>query len=62
MNTQEGQLELAEFGNAKDDKELPQVNLSIGYNQTDQVPLFYEIYPGSVIDNTECEKMIDRAQ
>ena len=56
MNTVAGSLALAEYGHAKDNPDLPQVNLSIGYNQTDEVPMFYEIYPGSIIDNTECQK------
>ena len=62
MNCVAGNLELAEYGHAKDDPELPQVNVSLGYDQTDNVPLMYEIYPGSIIDNTECGKMIDRAK
>lgn len=62
MNSAAGNLELAEYGHAKDRDGLPQVNLSIGYNQTDQVPLFYELFPGSIIDNTECEKMVERAR
>ncbi len=24
--------------------------------------MFYEIYPGSIIDNTECQKMVERAK
>lgn len=62
MNTVAGSLTLAEYGHAKDNPDLPQVNLSIGYNQTDEVPMFYEIYPGSIIDNTECQKMVERAK
>lgn len=62
MNTVAGSLTLAEYGHAKDNPDLPQINLSIGYNQTDDVPLFYELYPGSIIDNTECQKMVDRAR
>lgn len=61
MNCVAGNLELAEYGHAKDNEELPQVNVSLGYNQTDNVPLFYSVYPGSIIDNTECTKMIERA-
>lgn len=61
MNTVAGNLEMAEYGHAKDDEDLPQINLSIGYDQTDMIPLFYELYPGSIIDNTECEKMVERA-
>ena len=62
MNTVAGNLELAEYGYAKDNPDLPQVNMSLAYNQSDDVPLFYEMYPGSITDNTECQKMVDRAK
>lgn len=62
MNSVAGEIELSEFGLAKDNSDLPQVNVSLAYNQEDQVPLFYELYPGSIIDNTECKKMVDRAR
>lgn len=62
MNCVVGNLELAEYGHAKDNPDLPQVNMSLGYNQTGNKPLFYSLYPGSIIDNTECEKMIERAK
>ena len=61
MNTVAGDIEIAEYGKAKDDDSLPQVNVSVGYSQDAQIPLFYELYPGSLIDNTECEKMVERA-
>ena len=61
MNCTAGNLELVEYGHAKDNADLPQVNVSLAYNQTDNVPLMYEVYSGSVIDNTECKKMVDRA-
>lgn len=47
MYTVAGSLTLAEYGHAKDDPDLPQINLSVGYNQTAEVPLFYELYPGA---------------
>jgi transposase len=62
MNSVAGSLTLAEYGHAKDNPALPQINVSIGYNQTNQIPLFYELYPGSIIDNSECEKMVERAK
>lgn len=62
MNNTSGNIELSEYGKAKDNVELPQINLSLAYDQTDEVPLFYEIYPGSIIDIAECEKMVERAQ
>ncbi|WP_416327789.1 IS1634 family transposase [[Eubacterium] hominis] len=61
MNCVAGSLELAEYGHVKDNPDLPQINVSLGYDQTDQTPLFYELYPGSINDNTECEKMVERA-
>lgn len=62
MNSVASNIELAEYGHAKDNPELPQVNVSIGYDQNDGTPMFYEIYPGSIIDNTECRKMVERAE
>ena len=62
MNCVAGNLELAEYGHAKDNPNLLQVNMSLGYNQTGNRPLFYSLYPGSIIDNTECEKMVERAK
>ena len=62
MNCVAGNLEFAEYGHAKDNPDLPQVNMSLGYNQTGSKPLFYALYPGSIIDNTECEKMVERAK
>ncbi len=38
------------------------MNVSIGYDQNDGTPMFYELYPGSIIDNTECRKMVERAE
>ena len=61
MNCEAGNIELVEYGHAKDREDLPQINLSLAYDQTNQVPLFYEIYPGSLIDNIECQKMVERA-
>ena len=61
MNCEAGNIELVEYGHAKDCNDLPIVNLSLAYDQTNQKPLFYEIYPGSLVDNTECRKMVERA-
>ncbi len=55
-------IELAEFGHAKMNDELPQINVSLAYDQTDNVPLQYEVFAGSVIDNIECSKMLERAR
>lgn len=61
MNTRAEGVEMAEYGHAKDENEIPQVNVSYAVNHKDSRPLFYEMYPGSIIDNTQCSHMVDRA-
>ena len=56
----EAGISLAEFGAAKADKTKPQVNLAVTVNQKDTTPLDYEVYPGSIVDMTECEYMLQR--
>lgn len=58
----EANIPLAEYGKAKDDKTKPQVNLAVAVNQKDTTPLDYELYPGSIVDMTECEWMLERMQ
>jgi transposase len=60
MNTKAEGIEMAEFGHAKDEDDTPQVNISYVVNQNDATPLFYEMYPGSIIDVTQCKYMVDR--
>ncbi len=62
INTVSGNIELAEYGHAKDNEELPQVNISLAYDQDNSIPLFYDTYAGSIIDNTECASMVERAK
>lgn len=60
MNSAATGAELLEFGKSKDEgSELPQINVSIGFDQNSLTPLFYELYPGSIIDNTQCSIMVD---
>lgn len=62
MNTRAEGIELAEYGPAKDDDTLPDVNFSLAYDQDNGVPYYYELYQGSIIDNTQCTFMVDRAK
>ena len=62
MNTKAEGIEMAEFGHAKDDSGIPQVNISYAVNHADATPLFYEMYPGSIIDNTQCSHMVEKAK
>lgn len=59
---QAGDIDEAEPGHAKDGKSYPLVNYSIAYDRTNRVPLFYEDYPGSVIDITQLQCMLEKAK
>lgn len=62
FNCEASGVELAEYGHAKDDEELPQINLSYAINHKTGTPLFYELYPGSIIDNSQCSYMAEKAK
>lgn len=63
MNSAAEGIELLEFGHSKDEaSKFPQLNVSIGFDQTTLTPLFYETYPGSVVDKTQCEIMLEKVK
>lgn len=59
-NCQAGDVDIVEFGKAKDDKGLPVFNISIAFDQTNRIPLFYEEYPGSITDVSQFRYMVDK--
>ncbi|MFA6891286.1 MAG: transposase [Sphaerochaetaceae bacterium] len=59
-NSQAGDVDLVEFGKAKDDRGLPIFNLAIAFDKTNRIPLFYEEYPGSINDMSQFEFMVDK--
>lgn len=59
-NSQAGDLDLVEFGHAKEDKGLPILNVAVAYDKTNQVPLFYETYPGSIPDVSQLQYVIEK--
>lgn len=59
-NSQAGEIDIVEFGKAKDEKGLPVFNLSIAMDQSNRVPLFYEEYPGSITDVSQFTFMVDK--
>ena len=61
-NTQAGDLTIAEFGEAKDKKNLPIFNYAIAYDKTNSKPLFYERYSGSIVDVSQLQFMIAKAK
>jgi len=60
-NCQAGDIEIVEFGHAKEDKGLPIFNYAIAYDTHNSEPLFYEKYPGSINDMSQLEFMLDKA-
>lgn len=61
-NSEAGDIDIVEFGKAKDDKGFPVFNLSIAMDKTNRIPLFYEEYPGSVTDVSQFTFMVDKVQ
>lgn len=61
-NCQAGDLQMVEFGHPKEDKGLPVFNYSIAYDTNNCEPLFYEQYPGSIVDVSQLQYMLEKAQ
>ena len=61
-NCQAGDIDLVEFGKAKDEKGLPVFNLAIAFDKTNRIPLFYEEYPGSITDVSQFTFMVDKVR
>lgn len=59
-NSEAGDIDIVEFGKAKDDQGFPVFNLSVAMDKTNRVPLFYEEYPGSVTDVSQFTFMVDK--
>jgi transposase len=59
-NCQAGDIDLIEFGKAKDDKGLPIFNVSLVFDKTNRIPLLYEEYPGSITDVSQFTHMVDK--
>lgn len=61
-NCQAGDLDFVEFGHPKDDQGKPVLNYSIAYDRDNTVPLFYEEYPGSIVDVSQLQLMLMKAK
>lgn len=61
-NCQAGDLELVEFGHPKVDKGLPVFNFAVAYDTHNDTPLFYEQYPGSIVDISQLQFMLEKAK
>ena len=61
-NCQAGDLEFVEYGYPKDNKGLPVFNYSVAYDTRNREPLFYEQYPGSIVDVSQLQFMLKKAE
>lgn len=60
-NCQAGDIEMAEYGHAKDDRSKPVFNYSLSYDHSNREPLYYEEYPGSIVDVSQLQCSLDKA-
>lgn len=61
-NCQAGDIDMVEFGAAKEDTGLPIFNYAIGYDVSNSEPLMYEKYPGSINDVSQLQFMVDKVK
>lgn len=53
-------ITMLEYGYNRDGLSLPQINLSIIVDKRRGIPVFYEIYPGSIVDVSTLHNMITK--
>lgn len=61
-NCEAGDIDLVEYGKPKDDLGYPIFNVSVAYDSTNRVPLFYEEYPGSITDVSQLPYVVDKVK
>lgn len=59
---QAGDVEIAEFGHEKEMEKKPIFNFSVAYDKKNRLPLFYEVYPGSINDMSQLQRMLEKAE
>ena len=60
--SQAGDIELVELGHAKTGIETEIFNYSIAYDRSNREPLFYESYPGSIVDISQLQYTLKKAK
>ena len=53
-------VESAEYGKAKNDEGLPQVNVAYFLDRSSGLPIYYDVYCGSIIDLEHCRTAIEK--
>ncbi len=60
-NCAAGDIDIVEYGHPKDGKGGPVFNVSVAYDTKNREPLFYEEYPGSIVDVAQLQFMLNTA-
>lgn len=60
-NCQAGDIDMIEYGHPKVDRGDPIVNVAMAYDVNNELPLFYEQYPGSIVDVSQLRYMVEKA-
>ena len=61
-NCQAGDIEMVEYGHPKDDQGKGIFNYSVAYDHHNREPLFYESYPGSIVDVSQLQYTLKKAR
>ena len=62
ISTYSNNIEIAEWGYNRDGETLPQINLGMYYGVTSNMPVYYDLYSGSIIDKVYLEYMMTNAR
>jgi transposase len=62
ISTYSGNLDLAEWGYNRDQESLPQVNLGLYYGVSSHMPVYYNMFSGSIPDKVYLEFMMANAK
>lgn len=60
-NCQAGDIDFVEYGHPKEDTGAPVINYSVAYDRNNAKPLYYEDYPGSIVDVSQLKYMLEKA-
>lgn len=60
--SQAGDIDIVELGHAKEGIETEIFNYSIAYDRNNREPLFYEAYPGSIVDVSQLQYTLKKAK
>ena len=51
-------IDIAEYGHNRDGDKMPQINLGMYYGEISRLPVYYNVYNGSVVDKSSLEFMV----